>query len=250
MLPRLAGWLLRTIAALFAITAVAIGACAQDADTIKLDGTSYRLDGVDAPEPDQNCLDAEGQLYPCGRSAIEALNKFVGSHRIYCEDLGPDQGRYKKGRKENRFGRCSADGTDLSRWLVQNGWAINFEPYAKGRFKPDEDEAGEGRFGIWKGCFAAPQDLRRANKRTAKLLGPTCPADAREKLFPDHAEMPPGCEIKGTYAKRATLQGYRGIYHLASCGSYRRMKKVPRWFCSEEDAIAAGFRKVYTCGWW
>jgi endonuclease YncB( thermonuclease family) len=136
---------------LFAILLFATApAQAQDADTIKLDGTSYRLDGVDAPEPDQNCMDAEGQLYPCGRAAIEALKKFVGSHRIYCEDLGPDQGRYKKGRKERRVGCCSADGTDLSRWLVQNGWAINFEPHAKGRFKPDEDEAREGRFGMWR----------------------------------------------------------------------------------------------------
>jgi hypothetical protein len=139
------------------------------------------------------------------------------------------------------------EGIDLHHWLVQNGWALNFEPYAKERFKVDEDDASAGHFGLWKGCFAAPRDFRRWNKRTAKLLGASCPPDAREKLFPDDATMPAGCEIKGHYTLRAWPS--EGIYHLPDCGSYRRTK-AKRWFCSEEDALAAGFRKSYTCGWW
>ena len=59
--------------------------------------------------------------------------------------------------------------------------------------------------------------------------------------------MPAGCDIKGHYAMRAWP--YRGIYHLPGCGSYRRTK-AKRWFCSEEEALAARFRKAYTCGWW
>ena len=56
--------------------------------------------------------------------------------------------------------------------------------------------------------------------------------------------MPPGCSIKGKFAVRAKLTGHRGIYHLEGCGSYQRTKKPDRWFCSEEDAQAAGFRKA------
>ena len=59
--------------------------------------------------------------------------------------------------------------------------------------------------------------------------------------------MPAGCAVKGHYATRAWPS--KGIYHLPECGSYRRTK-VKRWFCSGEDALAAGFRKAYTCGWW
>ena len=216
---------------------------AQDADTIKFDGKTFRLDGIDAPEIDQSCLDAEGALYPCGRLAAQELSKLIGEHPAHCEDRGEDT-VYKK----RRIGLChAADGTEINRWLVQNGWAINFEPYAKGRFKGDEDDARAGQFGMWKGCFVAPSDFRRWNKRTATLLGPSCPPDARAKLFADHPEMPPGCEIKGKYSIRAWPS--RGIYHLPGCGSYRRTAKPDRWFCSEDDARAAGFRGSFTC-WW
>ena len=71
------------------------------------------------------------------------------------------------------------------------------------RIKIDEDDAQAGHFGLWKGCFVAPQDFRHWNKRTAKLLGANCSEGAREKLFPNDPLMPAGCEIKGKYALRA-----------------------------------------------
>jgi endonuclease YncB( thermonuclease family) len=228
----------------FAIVAliVAIGtAHAQDADTIRFDGKTFRLDGIDAPEFDQTCLDAEGAIYPCGQAAAQALAKLVGEKPAHCEDRGEDT-RYQN----RRIGLChAASGTEINRWLVQQGWAVNFEPYAKGRFKADEDDARAGRLGMWKGCFVAPRDFRRWNKKAAELLGPSCPADARDKLFPDDPRMPPGCEIKGKYSLRAWP--YRGIYHEPGCGSYRRTTKPDRWFCSEEDAWAAQFRRSFTC---
>ena len=206
------------------------------------DGTKFRLDGIDAPEVDQNCLDAEGALYACGLKATQELKAYIAGRPIQCSDRGPDTAYRKR-----RIGQCSVEGIDLHHWLVQQGWAINFEPYAKERFKVDEADARAGQFGMWKGCFVAPRDFRRWNKRTATLLGPNCPEDARERLFPDDPRMPAGCEIKAKYALRAWP--HRGIYHLPGCGSYRRTSKPERWFCSEEDAAAAGFRASYTC-WW
>jgi methylphosphotriester-DNA--protein-cysteine methyltransferase len=47
---------------------------------------------------------------------------------------------------------------------------------------------------------------------------------------------------------RAQIAGYSGIYHLESCNSYRRTTQPQRWFCSEDEARAAGYRKSYTCG--
>jgi endonuclease YncB( thermonuclease family) len=220
----------------------AMPAHSEDANTISIDGKTYRLDGIDAPETDQHCLNEDGELYPCGRKAAEELKLFVADRPIRCDGLRTDSAYPKR-----RIVQCSVEGADLHHWLVLHGWALNFEPYPKSRFKTDEDDARAGRFGLWKGCFVAPQDFRRWNKRTAKLLGPSCPADAREKLFPDDATMPIGCEIKGHYAVRAWPSA--GIYHLPGCGSYRRTK-AKRWFCSEEEALAAGFRKAYTCGWW
>jgi len=48
-------------------------------------------------------------------------------------------------------------------------------------------------------------------------------------------------------AKRARLTGHVGIYHIQACRSYAPVTKPDRWFCSEEDAKAAGFRKAYNC---
>jgi hypothetical protein len=38
-------------------------------------------------------------------------------------------------------------------------------------------------------------------------------------LFPDHADMPAGCPIKGNIVRRAVLTGHIGIYHMEGCRS-------------------------------
>lgn len=111
----------------------------------------------------------------------------------------------------------------LNQWLVQQGWALNFEPYARGRFKSDEDDAGIKGRGVWAGCFAKPQETWRDNKAAAALLGLGCSQykneEMREKLFPAQLTMPPGCSIKGKFAVRAQVTGHRGIYHFEGCRS-------------------------------
>jgi len=59
--------------------------------------------------------------------------------------------------------------------------------------------------------------------------------------------MPSGCSVKGKFAARARVTGNLGIYHLQGCRSYPALAKPDRWFCSEEDAQAAGFRRAYNC---
>ena len=217
-----------------------------DGDTLRLGSTIYRLDGIDAPEIDQTCLDQNGDVWPCGVAARDRLNAYVGTRAVRCEDKGPDPVY-----KHRQIGICSIenDTTTLNEWLVREGWAIRVEPDAKGRFAAEEADARENRRGLWKGCFAEPRDLRGWNHNGARLIGGGCQAGhqnrTRQKLFRVDTAMPPGCPIKAKLALRAV--GYEGIYHLPSCGSYRRLKRVNRWFCSEEDASAEGFRKALTC---
>jgi hypothetical protein len=134
--------------------------------------------------------------------------------------------------------------------LVRQGFALNLEASATGRFKADEARAQEDRQGLWKGCFVAPQEFR-LDKKDGALLGGSCPADRdkeiREALFPEDLAMPSACNIKGKYAVRARVTGNVGIYHLQACRSYPALTKPDRWFCSEEDAQAAGFRRAYNC---
>jgi endonuclease YncB( thermonuclease family) len=116
---------------------------ADDADTLTVGRTPYRLDGIDAPEKDQMCLNESG-VYPCGQFAIEALDTLIAGRAVRCDDLGPDT-KYPR----RRIGHCTVDNIDLHRWLVRNGWALNFEPYARGRFKEDEHYAAEHGLGMW-----------------------------------------------------------------------------------------------------
>jgi endonuclease YncB( thermonuclease family) len=219
-----------------------------DGDTLKFGETTYRLDGIDAPEMDQACLDDQGVAWDCGIEARRRLAEFIGGRVVHCDDVGPDTAYPKR-----RIGICRVEGESatINKWIVQNGWALNFEPYARGRFRADETDARDNQRGIWKGCFAAPHDHRRWNKSTAMLLGPACARTdnktTRDGLFPDHPQMPPGCSIKGNYARRAAITGHRGIYHMEGCRSYRQTLKPQRWFCSEDEANAAGFRKAFTC---
>ncbi len=97
---------------------------------------------------------------------------------------------------------------------------------------------------------AAPQDFRWGKKDGA-LLGDSCRTDKdkeiRAALFPADLAMPAGCSIKGSFAIRARVTGKVGVYNLRGCRSYPALTKPDRWFCSEADAQAAGFRRAYNC---
>jgi len=219
----------------------------RDASTIQLADITYRLDGIDAPAFDQMCIDEHADAWACGVEARDRLVDLIGGRPVHCEDLGPDTAYRKR-----HVGVCTAEGetVSLNQLLVRAGFALNFEPAAKGRFKDDETSAKAGRLGLWKGCFVAPQEFRYGRKDGA-LLGNSCRTDRdreiRAVLFPEFSAMPPSCSIKGKFAVRARVTGNIGIYHLQGCRSYPALTKPDRWFCSEEDAQAAGFRRAYNC---
>src|SRR6185369_15829241 len=128
--------------------------------------------------------------------------KLIGGRQVRCDDLGIDPS-YKK----RHLGVCKIEGdpTSLSQLLVRQGFALNVEASATGRFKPDEAAAKDNRQGLWKGCFVTPREFR-VGKTDGALLGGACPADRdkqiREALFPQDIAMPSGCNIKGKYAVR------------------------------------------------
>jgi len=225
----------------------AANATVKDGATLQLGGVTYRLDGVDAPEFDQICLDDHADPWTCGVEARDQLTKLIGARGVHCEDLGAD-----KIIPRRHAGLCTVDGETISlnQLLVRQGFALNAEPSAKGHFKDDETAASNDRRGLWRGCFVAPQEFRHGKKDGA-LLGAACRGDKdreiRQVLFPEEPATPPGCNIKAKFAVRARVTGNLGIYHLQGCRSYAPLTKPDRWFCSEDDAQAAGFRRAYNC---
>jgi endonuclease YncB( thermonuclease family) len=239
--------LILIMAVCFASQSFAAGAIVRDGATVQLADTTYRLDGIDAPELDQMCIDEHADPWACGVEARDQLSKLIGDRQVRCEDLGLAT-PYRK----RHIGICTVEGetTPLNQLLVRQGFAVNFEPYARGRFREDEAGAKDNRQGLWKGCFVAPQEFRRGRK-DGTLLGASCRADKdreiRAVLFPEEPAMPSGCSIKGKLAVRARFTGNVGVYHLQGCRSYPALTKPDRWFCSEDDAQAAGFRRAYNC---
>lgn len=233
------------LTALPASQSLAANATVKDAATLQLGGTTYRLDGIDAPAPDQLCIDEHADSWACGVEARDALTRLIAGRAVRCDDLGTDPLA-----KKRRLGTCTVEGetASLNQSLIQLGFALDTD--GAGRFKADETKAKDDRHGLWKGCFVAPQEFRR-DKKDGLLLGGSCPADRdkeiRAALFPEQLVMPPGCTIKAKFAVRARVTGNLGIYHLQGCRSYPGITQPDRWFCSEEDAQAAGFRRAYNC---
>ena len=225
--------------------APAATATVKDGATLQVANVTFRLDGIDAPPVDQMCIDEHADSWACGVEARDQLIALIGGKQVRCGDLGPEPASRKR-----RVGLCIVDGesNNLSQLLVQKGFAL---ADAKGKLKPDEMVAKDDKRGLWRGCFATPADFRLW-KKDAALMGGACRADRDEQirsvLFSADPVMPPGCTIKGKFAVRARVTGNVGIYHLQGCRSYPGLNNSERWFCSEDDAQAAGFRKAYNCG--
>jgi endonuclease YncB( thermonuclease family) len=219
------------------------GATVRDGNNVQIADVTFRLDGIEAPAFDQMCIDEHADSWACGAAARDQLTKLIGDRQVRCEDLGVDPSF-----KRRRLGVCTVEGeaASLNQLMVHSGFAL---ADAKGKFKSEETGAHDDKRGLWKGCFVTPTDFRRWRKDAA-LQGGACRGDRdreiREALFPDDPAMPAGCNIKGKYAVRARVTGNTGIYHLQTCRSYPGLDQ-DRWFCSEDDALAAGFRKAYNC---
>src|SRR5262245_28977399 len=145
----------------------AIDVIIKDGDTIELGGTSLRLDGIDAPELDQVCLDEKGAVWACGIEARDQLAALIRDRAVRCDDKGPDPVYPTR-----RIGACWVEGDDLnlSQRLVREGWALNFEPSVNYRSQSDHDVAHERATAV--SVTAASQQLH------------TCCAATRER--PDY----------------------------------------------------------------
>ena len=108
------------VVAAILITTPAVAQTITDGDTIKLNGTTYRLWGIDAPETKQDCPDG----WPAGRLATTHLQSLIAGRSVICERKDTD-----------RYGRtvavCRAGGEDLGAFLVGVGYAWAFVGYRR-----------------------------------------------------------------------------------------------------------------------
>jgi hypothetical protein len=132
----------------------------------------------------------------------------------------------------------------LNSWMVRQGWALAFRR-SSDAYIGEEDGAREEQRGIWSGAFIAPWDWRHRNKETVILGAQAVTVEVGAVLLApaSAAKAPaPGCEIKGNVGRH----GVR-IYHMPGQLNYDKIdleQPGARWFCSEEEAQAADWRKA------
>lgn len=197
-----------------------------DGDTIEIHGQRVRFNGIDAPESRQYCDDAKGFEYPCGRRSAEALDKFLAASR-------PVQCAFVTWDRHGRFvGICTrADGTDVAAWMVQQGQALDWPKYSNGGYAAQQGKAQAAKLGLWVGNFQTPWDWRAQHSD-----------DVQVPSTPGFVFGNAGCNIKGNIS----ADGER-IYHVPGQKYYSvtviSQAKGERWFCSEAEAEAAGWRR-------
>ncbi|MAU54067.1 MAG: nuclease [Roseovarius sp.] len=198
-----------------------------DGDTLDVGAVRVRLHGIDAPEIGQGCTNADGVAWDCGSWVAGQVRALIGGRRVRCETVTED--RYGR-----TVARCALAGQDLGRMLVAKGLALAFRRYSMAYDLEEKGAAVAGR-GIHAYRFARPEDHRRAVRAEEARR-----ADDRSG---ETGAPRAGCAIKGNLSR----SGAR-IYHLPGQADYARTTIQPetgeRWFCSEAEARAAGWRRA------
>lgn len=187
-----------------------------DGDTIDVGDIRVRLHGIDAPERDQPCTTVSGQNWACGDWVTRQVHDRYHGAAARCE--ATDRDRY--GRV---VARCFVGGQDMARAMVREGLVYAYRKYSYD-YDLEEKAAFVADLGIHGFVMQSP-----ARYRLTRIAG---------RLAPDA-----NCRIKGNIS----LKGER-IFHVPGQKYYEktgiRVEKGERWFCSEAQARASGWRKA------
>jgi endonuclease YncB( thermonuclease family) len=191
-----------------------------DGDTLDVGDIRVRLHAIDAPELDQLCTRPKGVRWDCGAWVADELRAWIGPREARCETIEMD--RYGR-----TVARCTVAGRDLGRVLVRSGLAVSYRKYSMAYYLDEKAAVVAGR------GLHAYKMLRPARHR--RDVGAT---SVRQPGPPDRA-----CAIKGNISRAGTR-----IHHLPGQHFYDRTVIRPedgeRWFCTETEARAAGWRRA------
>jgi endonuclease YncB( thermonuclease family) len=238
-------------------TPVLVGSVVRvvDGDTLNVQLSSgaitVRLGSVDAPEHDQ----------AGGAEATAALSRRLNGRQVELEVQTQDQ-------YERLVAIVYLGGENLNAWLVQQGHAWAYRKYLSDpRYCVWEADARTFRRGLWSappGSQKAPWEWRRAQRdegtfaftdyqrETVSDCVKAMRKDGEQRDYdnpstgaggnvPPSPPAPDGtCRIKGNISESGK------IYHVPGSEWYERTQINPakgeRWFCTEVEAKAAGWR--------
>jgi endonuclease YncB( thermonuclease family) len=183
-------------------------------DRLRVDGATIKLSGVIAPDANQPCFKANGRRWACSSSAQRALDRLVRGKLVSCNPTASDETGVT-------LATCTIGEDDIASTLARGGHVFASTGMFSS-YRSDEDVARAAKIGLWQGETVHPDDWRARVWEEAKRTAPD------------------GCPIKG-FVKSSTL-----TYAMPWSRDYSRAKvrsgKADRWFCSEDEARAAGFK--------
>ena len=113
----------------------------SDSSTLEAGDVVIRLNGIVASKADAQCHDKQGKNWPCGAAAKTALRRLVRARAVVCDLPEP-------GEQKSFTARCAVSGTDLSTWMVRQGWAKPNDPPEPALADAAEAAKSE-RIGLW-----------------------------------------------------------------------------------------------------
>jgi len=178
---------------------------------LRVAGTDVQLSGIEAPESGQMC----GQR-TCATQAKAALQKLVQGKRATCAVSGTADGE-----GQPASATCTIDGADLAAQLVRGGNVFATAGFFAS-YDSQEREAKNSKLGVWR-------------------AGADRPAEYRSRVYDEaRKSAPDGCPIKGVI--NGTAKTYVAPWSAGYDKTKVRTSRGERWFCSEEDARAAGWK--------
>lgn len=208
-----------------------------DGDTVAIDmdgiSETLRLIGINTPET----VDPRKPVECFGVEASNKAKAVLTGQEVSIE-TDTSQG------ERDKYGRLLAyvflkDGTNFNRLMIEEGYAYEYTynlPYKyQSEFKEAQREAQTNNIGLW------AQDA--------------CGGDGSQAQTP--VTVPSSVSISEDASDSCTIKGNinssgEKIFHVIGCGSYSRTEidtgKGERWFCTEQEALDAEWRKALNCG--
>jgi len=187
-----------------------------------------RLLGINAPETSE-CY---------GKESKKALEKLIKNQELrFDKDIS---GVDIYGRLLRYITIISPDpkedNTLVNYYLVRNGLAFHYSKPPDNRYREmliaAQREAKKEKLGMWGKCKY--QESKEEKDNTNEREENSKPTD-------------PNCVIKANISEK----GYGKTYLIPGCDNYNRVKidekKGEAYFCTEAEAIEAGFRKATNC---